>query len=393
MNAISNLRLRSAGSLALACGAGVKDAFEHPFGQLLFYSWLVMVLPHAYWPVMAAIVFAVMIHEVGHWVVARICGYPIDTFSIGIPAGRVLELGRLGGTMIQITPYWFLGGYVTFEPTAESAMSTPVWKRACVLLAGIAFNLLGAVGLYSASAYIVGQEVFRDVPVLSRVTEAGYAGKAGMLSGDTVLAVNGNATDSARQVIVAIGQRTSEDVRFDVLRAGRSLEIAAHAPLNQRLGIEVGFVERQPIDVASAAAKGSASVWKMLSMTGQLIWKSVVGSGEAGSVSGKSASQVGFEVHGVVGFMQFAAGSFSKGWASFLAIVAAFNINLAILNLLPIPVLDGGHVFFLVIEKLRGRPVAVETQMKIMKVCMWGLLALALFGLYNDLAHPLSGTP
>ncbi len=71
--------------------------------------------------------------------------------------------------------------------------------------------------------------------------------------------------------------------------------------------------------------------------------------------------------------------------------MAAFNINLAILNLLPIPVLDGGHVFFLLLEKLRARPVAVETQMKIMKVCMWGLLALALFGLYNDLAHPLSG--
>lgn len=391
MNAISNLRLRSAGSLALACGAGVKDAFEHPFGQLLFYSWLVMVLPHAYWPVMAAIVFAVMIHEVGHWVVARTCGYPIDTFSIGIPAGRVLELGRVGGTMIQITPYWFLGGYVTFEPTAESVMRTPVWKRACVLLAGIAFNLLGAVGLYSASAYIVGNEVFRDVPVVGRINETGYADKAGLLSGDTVLAVNGIPTGSARQVIVAIGQRTSEDVRFDVLRAGRSLEITAHAPLNQRLGIDVGLVERQPIDVASAVSRGASSVWKMLSMTGQLIWTSIVGADEAGTVSGKSAKQVGFEVHGVVGFMQFAAGSFSKGWASFLAIVAAFNINLAILNLLPIPVLDGGHVLFLLLEKLRARPVAVETQMKIMKVCMWGLLALALFGLYNDLAHPLSG--
>lgn len=390
MKQVSNFRFRRAGSLALACLSGLKDAFEHPFGQLIFYGWLVSVLPHEYWVVMAAIVFAVMIHEVGHWVIARSCGYPIETFSVGIPAGHVLQLGRFRGTMIQITPYWFLGGYVSFEPTAESVMRTPVWKRVCVLLAGIAFNLLAAVGLYSVCAVIVGQEVFRDEPVVSRVYETGAAAKAGLLPGDTVLAVNGATTASATQVIAAIGNRLSDSVRFDVLRSGDPLQITAEAPLNQRVGIDVGRVEKLPIGIVSALSRGVSSVWKMLSMTAELVVSSGTNN-DAEQVSTTPGKPPGFAVHGVLGFIQFAAGTFTKGWAAFLAIVAAFNINLAILNLLPIPVLDGGHLLFLAVESARGKPVQVETQMKIMKVCLWGLLALALFGLYNDIAHPLTG--
>jgi regulator of sigma E protease len=136
--------------------------------------------------------------------------------------------------------------------------------------------------------------------------------------------------------------------------------------------------------VTESLGVGLKQTWLLLEKIGGTVYAAIFPSQHAEG----SAAPAKFEVHSILGFMQMASAYLKQGLNAFLAVAAALNVNLGFLNLLPIPVLDGGHLVFLSIEKARGKAVSVSLQFRLISIFIWVLIGLALLGLYNDLAHP-----
>lgn len=376
--------LRLAKGLLGAVFGGLRDAFEHPFGQLLFYSWLLTFLPWEYWPVLGIVVFSVAWHELGHLAAARANGYKVEVYSVGLPSKRTLNLGTIKGTRFQLTPWWFLGGYVSFEPTDAEVMKSPLWRRTSVILAGPLFNFLAAILLYAASFALTDREVYHHEALLSQVNP-GIAKQAGLQPGDRILSVNGHRVTIAEDFISQLAGRQDEKVLLQIERNNQQQEIAFNAPLGQRIGVQLGWNEKIPVSLTESLGVGIEQTWLLLEKIGGTLYAAIFPSHHAEG----SAAPAKFEVHSIFGFMQIASAYLKQGLNAFLAVGAALNVNLGFINLLPVPVLDGGHLVFMSIEKARGKALSVSLQHRLMSIFIWVLLGLALLGLYNDLVHPL----
>lgn len=376
--------LRFAKGLLGAIFGGLRDAFEHPVGQLVFYGWLVTVLPWEYWPVLGIVVFSVAWHELGHLAAARANGYKVEIYSIGMPSNRTLHLGTIKGTSVQITPWWFLGGYVSFEPTDKEVMNSPVWRRSSVILAGPLFNFLAAVLLYAGSFAVAGKDVYHNEPLITQVIP-GIAQEAGLQVGDRILAVNGHLVVVAEDLISNLASRQDEKVSLQIERTDQRKELAFAAPLGQRIGVQLGWSERTSVSLGESLSVGVQQTWILLTKIGGTVLEAIFPTHHN---TGATTQHAGIELHSILGFMQMASAYLKQGLSAFLAVAAALNVNLGFLNLLPVPVLDGGHLLFMGIEKARGKPVSVSLQYRLMSIFVWLLIGIALLGLYNDLAHP-----
>ena len=344
----------------------------------------------------------VLVHELGHYLVGRWFGIKADAFSIGF-GKELFGWTDKRGTRWKVSALP-LGGYVQFagdmnaasQPDGKSLEglsaeerghvfhAKPLWQRALVVLAGPLTNLLVAIAIFASFNYLYGKIVAS--PVVAGFTQSSAARDAGLKIGDRIVAIDGKAVTRFEEVRDRVIPYPGHTIAVQAERAGQRITvdvpIAAHVVRDQfgnesRIGIigigagKVQIVPVGPVEAVTLAADQSVSVVKLM-VTG--IKQIVVGE--------RSVKELG----GPIKIAKFSGEKLSLGWPEFVYFAALISINLAFINLLPIPALDGGHLAFYAAEAVRRKPLGARSQEWAFRTGMAFVLALMLFVTINDLA-------
>ena len=330
----------------------------------------------------------IFVHEFGHYWAARRVGIRVEVFSIGF--GRaVWQRTARDGTVWKLG--WVpLGGYVKLhgqEPLGagepefrglppDSFAARPLWARAIVVAAGPLANFLLAALLFWVLFATVGQRV--AAPVVGEVVPGMPAQAAGLLAGDRITAIDGRAVVRFDEIQRAVRESGGRELIFKVLRDGMARELVVTPALRDGallLGIRSGVAELRQLGPVEAGIAGVAETLHICAATLGALWDFV--SGQRG----------GGDLAGPLGIAQMSGEVARLGVAPLLTFIALLSVNLGLLNLLPIPVLDGGHLVMFAAEALRGRPLpprGVEWGFRIGLVL---LLVVFVFATSGDLSR------
>ena len=342
----------------------------------------------------------VFVHELGHYAAGRWFGVKAEDFSIGF--GREIA----GFTDARGTRWRFgwlpLGGYVRFAgdmnpasqpdaawlqlPAGERArtfQAKPVWQRAIIVAAGPAVNLILAVLILGGFAAAYG--VDRTPATIGGVVQGSAADRAGLRAGDRIAALDGRSIDTFADLSFFTAMRPGEAVKVDFVRDGaeRQTDAVIGAVMQRdrfgneakigRFGIERGKPVYAPLPLWEAPAYGAG-------MVGTILRGTVDGLGQI--ITGRRSVE---EMGGPLRIAKASGEQFSLGWPALVTFVAFVSINLGFINLLPVPMLDGGHLLFYAIEAVKRGPVSAQTMEWAFRGGLALLLALMIFVTVNDL--------
>jgi len=336
------------------------------------------------------IVLGVLIffHELGHFLVARFFGVGVEKFSLGF--GPRLVGRQVGRTDYRISAIP-LGGYVKMvgeEPDPAdlpfSFTHKPVGQRMAIVAAGPAFNILLALVIFYFVFLFAGMSVL--LPTIGEVSEHSPAAAAGLRQGDRITAVDGNPVatwqDMAQLITASQGRplsvqyrRGDAEGRVRITPEVRQTENIFGEPVTRYvIGITAaGQVETRRVGPLEAAVTAATQTWAITEMTVLSVAKII-----SGTLSPKTLG-------GPIMIAEMAGQQAREGLVNLMFFTALISINLAILNILPIPVLDGGHLLFFTIEALRGRPVSRRLREIAQQAGMFLLMLLMILVFYNDI--------
>jgi regulator of sigma E protease len=353
--------------------------------------------------VMSIVVF---FHELGHFLVGRLCGVKVDAFSMGF-GPEIAHFTDRYGTRWRLAALP-LGGYVKFHgessdagetegetaeplPPADKAVSfsgQPVWKRAAVVAAGPISNFILALAIFTGVFYLEGREVL--TPRIDNVVEGGRAAAAGFQKGDLILAIDGQKIDGFLDMQRIVSASGDMKLRFLVSRGESQVEIDA---IPERKDVKTPFgVDR--VGVLGVAAGGAAEDWKV--ETYSLPGAAVVAAQETWYVVARTGSYLGGLVSGRESPAQLSgpariaevSGEVAKnGIGPLLNLAAILSISIGLLNLLPVPLLDGGHLLYFAFEAARGRALPQRAQEFGFRIGIAFVAGLMLVATYNDLVR------
>jgi regulator of sigma E protease len=347
-------------------------------------------LQPGHWAMIAALMVMIVVHEFGHWVVARLCGIDVPTFSVGMGSAPRLVLFKLWGTEFQITP-WLLGGYVKIDPSAENFVAKPARQRLAVMVAGVVMNVVLALAVVIGVFACMGEKTVKyDGTVVRDFPAAGVsaARDAGLQAGDKLVAVDGvlvKDTSDLPRLLAPHKNGTAADLTLE--RGGQQLHKSVTPDKDGRIGIVMGTnakVEYTRLGPVDAVVRGTQVTYDMST---RLIYGVGVMLHIVPTPEGLPAGAT--EVHGIVAIVQMGDMALQNGLYSFLMLVAIISINFAVMNILPIPVLDGGHIMFIAFEKLTGKRVPAKVQGLLTLTFIVLLFGLMIFGVVNDIVHPI----
>jgi regulator of sigma E protease len=352
-------------------------------------------------PFLVALTLIVFVHEYGHFKVARLCGVKIEVFSIGF--GRELwgSTDRYG-TRWKIG--WLpLGGYVKFAGDANSAslpeqadIRSPrpgdfhgkaVWQRALVVVAGPVANFILAILIFAASYVLIGQPVTE--PRVDEVVAGSAAEKAGIKAGDIIRALNGVQIRSFQDIQEIVMTHGGDPLTIVVERNDAQVSLTAVPEMGEQsdgfggkvkipmLGIKnsgTSFLYEKKSAV-EALRLGVGRTWFVVETTFRYLGKLFLGQ--------ESTSQLG----GVISIAKAAGDAASIGIPQFIVVIGLLSVSIGLINLFPIPMLDGGHLVYYAIEAVRGKPLGPEAQEWGFKIGFTVVLALMLVGTWNDLVR------
>ncbi len=335
----------------------------------------------------------IFIHELGHFLMARAFGMGVTTFSLGF--GPKLFSFTRGKTeyCLSLVP---LGGYCAMVGeedasdmpegfTAEENMALrPAWQRLLVVAAGPASNILIAWFICWGLAFGYGQQ--HIVPVIGQVLEDSPAQKAGIVTNDTILSIDGTPTNDWTSMAAAIAasegkamqvliKRDDKDITLEIVpKSVTQTNIFGEEKPGYVIGVHsAGVMHHSPVGFIAAAGIGLDRTWEMVELTWMgfvKLFQRVV-----------PLDQVG----GPIMIAQMVGQQAEQGLAPVLALAALISINLGILNLLPIPVLDGGHIVFYTIEMIARRPVPIRAREMASRVGFFLLISLMILATFNDI--------
>ncbi len=365
-------------------------------GNVLFYAL----------PFLFVLTLVVFVHEWGHYKVGRWCGVDVKTFSIGF--GREL----FGWTDSHGTRWRFaaipLGGYVKFAgdgnaasaaPDAEAVAAMPeeerrrtlpgasLPRRTAIVAAGPIANFIFAILIFAVVAMVYGKTVI--APRVDRVNAGSAAEQAGLRTGDLIKAIDGASVESFDAVRRIVSINAGNPLAFSVEREGAAMTISVTPALVERrsaLGVErLGVIgvtaAARPEDVRNetfgplgAIAYGASESWFIVTRTFDYLGKLITGREKADQLSGVIHIA---EVSGHV--------ASTGGFISLLTLAAVLSVSIGLMNLFPIPMLDGGHLMFYAAEALRGRPLSERVQEYAFRAGIAFVLTLTLFVTWNDI--------
>ena len=345
----------------------------------------------------------VLLHEAGHYLVARLCGVRVKVFSVGFGKEILGWTDRLGTRWkISAIP---LGGYVQFlgdmnamsqgDSAETDAMSPaeragcfqfkPLWQRAAIVLAGPAANFIVAVLVFAGFSLAFGQIVAE--PVISAFSQPSPAQAAGMLVGDRIIAINDSPVTSFEQIRQKVLPSPGEAITVTALRDHRQLSF--HFTIASRV-MRDEFGEEQRIGQLGVGS-GKVALVKVGPLTALGLGFSQSIDVMGTMVTGLRQIAVGERsfrdsAGGPIKIARISGERLSLGWLEFVYFGGFISINLAFINLLPIPGLDGGHLAFYLAEAVRRKPLGSRSMDIAFRTGLALMLALMLFVTLNDLA-------
>jgi len=336
----------------------------------------------------------VFFHELGHYLAARWRGVYVEAFSVGFGRSIASWIDR-HGTQWRIS--WLpLGGYVKMHgqerPEEVSDEVRASWKpgktfheksvlsRAIIVAAGPLANFFLAMVLFAALFMAVGRPV--TSPVIGEVLPDGAAARAGLMANDRIQAIDGHAIRSFEDIQKIITVHPVETLTVNVRRDGADKDVVVVTEareVNGRrvglLGIRGGTVDYQPLSFGQALWGGVTQTWSVTTDTF---------AGLAQMIAGQRGTE---ELGGPLRIAQLSGQVAELGVSNLISFIAVLSVNLGLINLFPIPILDGGHLLFYLFEAVRGRPLPRRAQEYGFRAGIAVLGGLFIFATWNDLAH------
>ena len=343
----------------------------------------------------------VVVHELGHYMVGRWFGVKAEKFSIGFGPqiwGRVDKRGTLW--RVAVLP---LGGFVQFsgdmnpagQPDAawhalpeyernQTFQSKALWKRALIVFAGPAVNFLLAIAIFMGFLLAFGQSTTPSV--VNKVVAGSVAEKVGIQAGDKVLSFNGHRIETFNAFVNEVIMIPNENAEIVIERGGDQLTVTARIAERKevdrfgneyRLG-QIGVTSPPPVfeDVGLLSAPGLAVL-----KTVDVVRQQIKGLGQI--VTGRRPIS---ELGGPLKIAKVSGEAMAVGWLAFVSLAALISINLGFINLLPIPMLDGGHLLLYGVEAIRRRPANAAVQEWAFRAGFAVLVGFMLMVTFNDLA-------
>ncbi|MGX5847729.1 RIP metalloprotease RseP [Mesorhizobium sp. PL10] len=357
-------------------------------------------------PFLFVLTVVVFVHEMGHYLVGRWCGIGVKAFSIGF-GPELFGFNDTHGTRWKLCAIP-LGGYVKFvgdmsvtssqpgteglekltDAEREVAFHTqPIWKRAATVFAGPLFNFLLTIAVFTVMFSLYGRPVLE--PMVAQVTAGSPAEKAGILPGDRFVAVNGSKVETFADVQRLVQGRAGDSLTFTMLRDGKEITVTATPELMEQqdalgnktrvavIGVvnnkELGqprVITYSPIGALGAAVEQTGQA---IQGTGHFLQRFVVGR--------EDKCQLG----GPIKIAKMSGQAAKLGFEWLVQLVALLSVGIGILNLLPIPPLDGGHLLFYAIEVVFRRPVSERMMEMGYRAGLFLVLGFMGFVFWNDL--------
>ena len=357
-------------------------------------------------PFLILITIVVFIHEYGHYYFAKKFGVGVTDFSIGF--GReIFGWNDKSGTRWKIC--WIpLGGYVKFfgdrnvfsESEQQEVINKyndvdqkklfilkPLYQRSIIVAAGPLANFVLAILIFIIINMIAGKDM--TPAVVNEVQEGSPAFVAGMKKNDTILSIDNNKVESILEVSTFINISTSERIEFVVLRNNQEIsflikpnlvdgkDFLGNSVKKKMIGIKLSPLnnefQKNPLGPSKAIYYSVKEVWFVTVTSLNYLGKMIVGSADT--------SQLG----GPIKIAKITGQVAEYGIIPFFSIMAYISISLGLINLFPIPMLDGGHLMFYLIERILGRPLSQKTQEGFFRIGLFFLFSLMFFVTYNDL--------
>jgi regulator of sigma E protease len=356
-------------------------------------------------PFLFVLLIVVFVHELGHYLVGRWCGIGAKVFSVGF-GPELVGFNDSRGTRWRLSAIP-LGGYVKFvgdmnaasmpENPADSDLSPEerrvafhdkaVWRRAATVFAGPAANFVLAIAIFTVIFFLFGRGVAD--PVVSDIRPGSAAEMAGIEPGDIFISLDGRPVGQFSDVQRYISVRAGETIDVVMQRDGTTREfkvVPERLEIEDRFGnkIEQGVIgvvndsesggrRMETYGLGESVAMAAAETWYVVARTGGYI---------AGVFTGREkADQIG----GPIRVAQVSGQVATLGFVALLNLAAILSVSIGLLNLLPVPVLDGGHLVFYLFEALRGRPMSEQTQEYGYRIGMGLILGLMVFATWNDI--------
>lgn len=343
----------------------------------------------------------VFVHELGHYLVGRWCGVKAEAFSIGFGPELFAWVDKRGTRWrVAALP---LGGYVRFKgdmnaasmtdpawlelPAAERAQSfpsKPLWQRAAIVAAGPAINFLFAILILATFAFVHGES--RTPAVAGQVQPGSAAAAAGILPGDRIVSLGGREMATFDDIRLYAQIRPGETVAMVIERNGRTFakdgmigSVTEDDGFGNKFKIgRLGLAPGKPVIERVSLLRAPVVA---VERTGQIVRTMVETMGQIVS-GGRSVKELG----GPLKIAQVSGQAATLGIESFIFFAALISINLGFINLLPIPMLDGGHLLFYGIEAVQRRPVSERVQEWAYKSGLAVLLTMMVLVTFNDLS-------
>ena len=358
-------------------------------------------------PFLFVLTLVVFFHELGHFLVARRCGVRVLVFSIGF-GPELFGFNDRHGTRWKLSAIP-LGGYVKFfgdenaasapDQAALAAMSEeerrhsfihqPVARRAAIVVAGPLANFLLAIAIFAALFMIFGKP--STSPRVDAVQPGSAAEAAGFKPGDMVLTIDGRPIESFPDMQQVVSTSAGETLTFEVDRGGVKVTLKATPTLREskdrfgnvhRIGV-LGITRSpspddthfQPVGPLKALELGVQRTWFVVERTLSYI---------GGVISGREAAD---QLGGPIRIAQVSGQVATEGLSSLFSLTAVLSVSIGLLNLFPVPLLDGGHLLYYAIEAVRGKPLSDRAQEVGFRIGLAIVVMLMIFATYNDLLH------
>lgn len=358
-------------------------------------------------PFLFVLTIVVFFHELGHFLVARWAGVTVETFSIGF--GReIYGWNDSKGTRWKIS--WIpLGGYVKFlgdenaastpsrdsleNMTAEQAAGNfhakPLSSRAAVVAAGPVANFILAIVIFAGLILAFGERIVAPLVAEVRVDSAAEA--AGFEVGDRVLEISGTRIDSFREMQMIVSFSADERLEIIVERNGENVLLEATPTVHemtdrfgnvQRIGLLGIGADPDPAnslhvrhDPFTAIWMGVEQTWFIVSRTFQFLGDMIMGREDTS------------QLRGPLGIAQTSGQVATLGLAALINLAAVLSVSIGLINLFPIPMLDGGHLLYYGVEAVRGKPMGDDAQEYGFRIGLALVMMLMVFATWNDLTH------